>query len=125
MAAALLMLAETDLLAGDRALAARRARESLSLYTELGDDRSRARCLVVLAATAVAEGDYRAAARALGTAEAARGDEAPDEYEEPLLARFLPELEDRLGADTLATLVAEGRGLDQQALAIASMETQA
>ena len=49
VAAAQLMLAELDLLDGAGDFATGRARESLALYTELEDNRSRARCLVVLA----------------------------------------------------------------------------
>lgn len=115
VAAAQLMLAELDLLSGNAELAGTRARESLAVYTELEDDRSRARCLVVLAATAVAEGSFETAARLLGAAEAARGDESPDEFEAPVLERYLPGLEARLGTE-LSALVAEGRTLGPRAL---------
>jgi predicted ATPase/class 3 adenylate cyclase len=112
IAAAQLLLAEIALVDGEVEDAATRARESRDVYTELGDDRSRARCLVVLAATAVAQGSYATAARILGAADAARGDEAPDEYEAPVLERFLPELEAHLGADDVKAFAAEGRALD-------------
>ena len=48
----------------------------------------------------------------LGAADAARGDEAPDEYEAPVLERFLPELEAHLGADEVKAFATEGRALD-------------
>ena len=119
IAAAQLMLAELDLLDGDSEIAATRARESLAVYTELEDDRSRARCLVLLAGTAVAEGSYETAARLLGASEAARRHEAPDKYEAPVLERFLPELEARVGTEALSALTAEGRTLGQGALELA------
>ena len=127
IAAAQLLLAQIALAAGEIQDAADRARESLSVYSDLEDDRSRARCLVVLAATAVAEGSYETAARIIGAAEAARGDESPDEYEMPIIERYLPELEAHLGSAALLDLTMEGRGLGEHALvvAIVSQETQA
>jgi predicted ATPase/class 3 adenylate cyclase len=103
-AAAQFMLAELDILEGEPASARARAKESLALYSDLEDDRSRARCLVILAATAVAEGSYEAAARTLGAADAARGDDSPDEFERPLLDRCAPELTAALGEAKVAAL---------------------
>ena len=103
-AAAQFMLAELDILEGEPASARTRASESLALYSDLEDNRSRARCLVILAATAVAEGSYEAAARTLGAADAARGDDPPDEFERPLLDRYAPELGDALGEARVAAL---------------------
>ncbi|HET6623484.1 MAG TPA: tetratricopeptide repeat protein [Gaiellaceae bacterium] len=103
-AAAQFMLAEVDILEGESASARARAKESLALYSDLEDNRSRARCLVILAATAVAEGSYEAAARTLGAADAARGDDSPDEFERPLLDRCAPELAAALGEARVAAL---------------------
>jgi predicted ATPase/class 3 adenylate cyclase len=125
IAAAQFMLAEVDILEGEPASAMARAKESLALYSDLEDDRSRARCLVVLAATAVAEGSYEAAARTLGAADAARGDDSPDEFETPVLERFLPDLEERLGADAMKDLAAEGRALGQDELRLAIVSPEA
>jgi predicted ATPase/class 3 adenylate cyclase len=126
VAAAQLMLAELDLVDGEGSLAAQRVRESLALYTDLDDDRSRARCLVVLAATAVLEGSYEAAARMLGAADAARGGDSLDEFEAPVLERYLPELEAQLGLDAVAALTSEGRAMSRRALAtVVVSETQA
>lgn len=111
VAAAQLMLAELDILSGKAELAGSRARESLAVYTELEDDRSRARCLAVLVAAAVAEGSFETAARLFGAAEAARGGESLDEFEAPVLERCLPELEARIGKESLGELSAEGRTL--------------
>ena len=109
VAAAQLMLAEICLIEGDAQVAAMRAEESLDLYASLGDDRSRARCLVVLAGTAAAGGSFETAARLVGAAEAARGMDAPDEFERPVLERVLPELERRFDRPTWEHLLAEGR----------------
>jgi hypothetical protein len=98
------MLAEVDILEGEPTSARARAKESLALYSDLEDNRSRARCLVILAATAVAEGSYETAARTLGAADAARGDDSPDEFERPLLERCAPELAAALGAARVAAL---------------------
>lgn len=117
VAAAQLMLAELDLLDGEGALAATHARESLVLYTELEDDRSRARCLVVLAGAAAEESAFETAARLIGAAEAARGTDAPDEFELPALERYLPELEAVLGAEAFADLATEGRAMGGRELA--------
>ncbi len=116
IAAAQFMRAEIEIFDGNADDASSRARESLAAYTELEDDRSRARCLVVLAAAAVAEGSYEAAARILGAADEARGGEPPDEYEEPILERYVPVLEAHLGANAVRALEAEGRGLGERAL---------
>jgi predicted ATPase/class 3 adenylate cyclase len=107
-AAAQFMLSELDAAAGDTASARARASESLGLYAELEDARSCARCLVVLAVAAGAEGAFEEAARLLGAARASRGDEAPDEFERPLLERLVPELERELGAHRREALEAQG-----------------
>ncbi len=126
-AAAQLLLALIDLEADDATGAAERAGEALSLYTQLEDDRSRARCLVVLAGAAAADASFGAAARLLGAAEAARGRDAPDEFEAPVLDRVLPELDAHLDGQRLSSLVAEGRALSERALndsAIVSSKSQ-
>ena len=110
VAAAQFMLAELDALAGEMASAGEHARESLALYTDLEDARSRARCLVILAAVAAAEGSFEMSARLLGAAEAARGDDAPDSFELPVLEVLVPGLETELG-DALAVLTREGAHL--------------
>ena len=108
IAASQLLLAEIALDSGEAEDAAARARESLALYSELEDERSRARCLVVLAGAAVGAGSHETAARLLGAADTARGDDAPDEFELPILERILPELESRIGQASLHDLQAEG-----------------
>ena len=92
-AAAQLLLALIDLEADDATGAAERAGEALSLYTQLEDDRSRARCLVALAGAAAADASFGAAARLLGAAEAARGRDAPDEFAAPFSTASCPELD--------------------------------
>jgi tetratricopeptide (TPR) repeat protein len=109
LAAAQLMLALLDFDASGPDTASERALEAYELYTHLEDDRSRARCVVVLAAAAAARGDRDSAARLLGAAQTLRADAAPDEFETPLLERVLPELEQALEPRALAELVAEGR----------------
>jgi predicted ATPase len=109
IAASQLMLSEIALDLGEADDAAARARESLALYSELEDERSRARCLVVLAGAAVEAGSDETAARLLGAADTARGDDAPDEFELPVLERILPELESRIGQAFLHDLQAQGR----------------
>ncbi|MGH3134452.1 MAG: ATP-binding protein, partial [Gaiellaceae bacterium] len=116
IAAAQFMLAELGFLAGDT-LTRERARESLSIYTELGDDRSRARCLVLLGGVAAAEGSPEDAARFLGAAESLRGESPPDLFELTVLERVLPELSASLGDTGLAALRAEGARLRDRTLA--------
>lgn len=125
VAAAQLMLAELDIRSGHAELAGPRARESLAVYTELEDDRSRARCLAVLVAAAVAEGSFETAARLLGAAEAARGGASLDEFEAPVLERYLPELEARIGKETLGELSAEGRTLGRHVSELDIVSTDA
>jgi predicted ATPase/class 3 adenylate cyclase len=108
MAAAQFMLAELDILEGDSASARDRARESLALYTDLGDARSRARCHVVLACAAATDGSPEEAARSLGAANALRGDDPPDDFERPLLDRWVPELVAALGEQRVVELGLEG-----------------
>jgi predicted ATPase/class 3 adenylate cyclase len=108
--AAQFMLGLLDLSTGEYGSAGHRAHEALSVYTKLEDDRSRARCLVVLAAAAAGEGSLENAARYLGAAEALRGAQDPDSFELPLLARYVPQLEEALGARRLFELKSEGTG---------------
>jgi predicted ATPase len=108
LAAARFMLAELDVLEADATSAEAHAREALALYTELEDDRSRARCLVILAATACTGDRTVEAARLLGVAERLRGVDAPDEFEQPLLTRIVPELEAALGLEGFATAKRDG-----------------
>ena len=96
---------------GESIAAAGRARESLALYGSLGDDRSRARCLVVLACAAAADGANEDAARLVGAADALRAVDPVDDFERPLLDRYVPELEADLGAPRLDELRAEGASL--------------
>jgi predicted ATPase/DNA-binding SARP family transcriptional activator len=103
LAAAQFMLADLDLLAGEASQAAERAQESLVLYTELGDDRSRARCLVLLAGAKAAGGSFEDSARLFGEARDLRGDEPPDAFEEPILDRWLRDVESALGGSHLAS----------------------
>jgi predicted ATPase/class 3 adenylate cyclase len=121
IAAAQFMIAELDVLAGDPVSARVRARESLALYTDLEDARSRARCLVVLAYASAADGSPEDAARAIGAADTLRGDEPPDEFEQPLLDRCSPELALALGEARLDELRAEGARLDPDALLSAAV----
>jgi predicted ATPase/class 3 adenylate cyclase len=92
VAASQLMLALLDLRDGDGGVAGERAGESLALYVELGDDRSSARCVLVLAgAAAVGGDDDEALSLAEQAAELRRG-EPPDEFEQPVLDRQLAQL---------------------------------
>jgi len=115
VAAAQFMLAELDLLTGDPA-GGLRAQESLTVYSELGDDRSSARCLVLLAGAAGIDGSFEKAARLLGAAEALRQHAEPDFFETPILDRCREQLEVVLGRERLAELVAEGARADGRAL---------
>ena len=126
LAAAQLMLALIELDAHDVSSAGTRAREALVRYTDLGDDRSRARCLVALAGVAVAEGSPETAARLLGAADAARGSEAPDEFEVPILEKSRTAF-DRLGAESVEQLRREGKLADPGTLvgALVPKETDA
>ena len=67
-AAADFMLAELDLHAGDADAAERRILGCLAVYAELGSDRSRAECLVVLGGAAAAKDRLEDAARLFGAA---------------------------------------------------------
>jgi tetratricopeptide (TPR) repeat protein len=107
-AAAQFMLAELDLLEGDPASAAERARESLALYGSFEDDRSCARCLAILGGAAAAEGSAEDAAHLLGAASALRQGQSPDGFEQPILDEYLPQLESALGSRKLSELQAEG-----------------
>jgi predicted ATPase/class 3 adenylate cyclase len=108
-AAALCMLGTTGLLSDDLSLVAERMNESLAIYVELDDDRSRAECLSALGAYACATGHPEEAARLWGAGDAARGSR-PLEYAEPAIeARFTPLLIEALGGERFAELRAEGR----------------
>ena len=102
------MLAELDALGGNSAAAADRARESLAVYTALEDDRSCARCLVLLADAAAAEESFDDAARMLGAADALRGDLPVDIFERPVLEQCIPQLEAELGSSRFSELREEG-----------------
>jgi predicted ATPase/class 3 adenylate cyclase len=116
IAAAQLLLALVETHAGETEGVAERAYEALELYTQFEDDRSRARCVLVVAAASAAAGDARRAARLTGIAEVLRDDEEPDEFEAPLLKRFLPDLEATLGDEALVALTSEGRALGARPL---------
>jgi predicted ATPase/class 3 adenylate cyclase len=116
VAAAQFMLAELDVLAGDPSGAAR-ARESLALYSELGDDRSRARCVTLLAGAAALSGSLEDAARLLGAAQALRGGDEPDLFERPILERCEKELAVGLDPDRLSELLDHGKRRDADAVA--------
>jgi predicted ATPase/class 3 adenylate cyclase len=121
VAGAQFMLAQLDLLAGD-VRAAERARESLVFYSTLEDDRSRARCVLQLAAAAALGGSFEEAARLAGAAEVLRRGDEPDMFERPLLETYEPAAEAALGADRVAALESEGAGLDDPA-AVATVVT--
>ena len=106
--AAQFMLGQLDLAAGENGSAIERADEALAVYTSLEDDRSRARCLVVLAGAAAGEGSLEDAARLLGGAEALRGDLPLDSFELPILDRWTPVLDVDLGVQRLNVLKADG-----------------
>lgn len=127
LAAAQLLLSLVDIRSGDATSAALRAREALGLYTELEDDRSRARCVLVLAASSAERGDAELAARLTGAAETLRGDHSPDEFEAPLLERYLTGLEASLGAEALVALTTQGRMLGIRSLehVVVSAEVEA
>jgi len=116
MAAAQLLLSLVDLRSGEAARASERAREALGLYTQLEDNRSRARCVLVVAASAAECGDVELAARLSGAAAVLRGDDPADEFEAPLMEHHLARLAISLGAESLAALEAEGRSLETRAL---------
>jgi predicted ATPase len=127
VAAAQLLLALIDLEDGEELNATTRAREALDLYSHLEDDRSRARCVLILAAASADRKEFEHAARLTGAAETLRGTDAPDEFELPLLERSLPELAARLGSDDLETLIAEGRSTGLTAIdpVVVSAESEA
>lgn len=117
VAAAQLMLAILDTLDGEAEAACPRAAESLEIYTSLEDDRSRARCLVVLAAVALANGSPRETARLLGASGRARAPDDPDHFERPLLDRIEPALEHTLMFSERSALDREGASLDRTDIA--------
>jgi predicted ATPase/class 3 adenylate cyclase len=108
-AAALCMLGTTGLLKDNLALVHDRLSESLAIYVDLDDDRSRAECLCALGGYAASTGHPEEAARLWGAADSARGSR-PLEYAEPVIeARFTPLLLEALGVERLEELRAEGR----------------
>ncbi len=108
-AAALCMLGTAGLLKDNLSLVEQRLNESLAIYVDLDDDRSRAECLSALGGYAAASGHPEEAARLWGAADAARGSR-PLEYAEPAIeARFTPSLVEALGVDRFTDLRAEGR----------------
>jgi tetratricopeptide (TPR) repeat protein len=115
-AAADFMLAELDLHTGDPDSAERRILGCLAVYTELENDRSRAECLVVLGGVAFARGCFEEAARLFGAAVGLRRDSPLNRFEVPVLDRYGPDLEDRLGEERVAELEAEGMQLGADAL---------
>lgn len=116
IAAARFMLGQLAVLSGDAARAREHARESLDLYTKLEDDRSGARCLVVLSGAAAAGGQYADAARLIGAAAALRRGDEPDSFETSILDRFVHDLEAALGEHVLVELEAEGAALGRASL---------
>ncbi|HET8968802.1 MAG TPA: tetratricopeptide repeat protein, partial [Gaiellaceae bacterium] len=116
MAAAEFMLGLLAILSGDAGAALNHGRCSFELYAELEDDRSSARCLVVLAGAAVAAGRHEDAARLVGAASSLRGDEKPDAFETAVLDRYVPELTSALGP-TRSALESEGARLGTAQLA--------
>jgi tetratricopeptide (TPR) repeat protein len=116
LAAAQFMLALLDILAGDTANARERALESFNLYSELEDDRSCARCLVIVAGATAAAGSSEDAARLLGAAEALRRDQQLDSFEIPVLDRYTSDLDARFTDRDLAELKAEGGRLGRGVL---------
>jgi hypothetical protein len=107
-AAADFMLAELDLHAGDLETAERRILACLAVYTDLGNDRSRAECVVVLGGIAAAAGRSEDAARLFGAAAALRGDAAVNRFERPVLERFRPAVVVALGDARTVALEREG-----------------
>ena len=103
------MLGTTALLKGDLSLVDERLNESLTIYVDLDDDRSRAECLSALGGYAAATGHPEEAAKLWGAADAARGSR-PLEYAEPAIeSRFTVPLVETLGRERFAELRAEGR----------------
>jgi len=111
LAAAQFMLALLDILAGDAPSARERALESFNLYGELEDDRSCARCLVIVAGATASAGSSEEAARLVGAAEALRKDQQLDSFEIPVLDRHASSLEAHFTDRELAELKAEGARL--------------
>jgi predicted ATPase len=111
LAAAQFMLALLDVVADNAASARARALESFELYTELEDDRSCARCLIIVAAGAAAAGAYDDAARLLGAAETLRKSEPFDSFESLVLDRYRSDLDTQLGEHDFDELRAEGARL--------------
>jgi hypothetical protein len=105
------MLAELDLHAGDLVTAERRIIACLAVYADLGNDRSRAECLVVLGGVAAARGRSEDAARLFGAAADLRRDAAVNRFERPVLERFRPAVVGALGDTRTTELEREGSRL--------------
>ncbi len=108
----------------DEALA--RLREGLSLCVELGDREDEAWCLVGLAALAERRGDAERAALLLGAADRlldAMGASFKP-YEQRLHERVSHALVATLGAERLATVLADGRALDSASLLAQAAEAE-
>jgi hypothetical protein len=116
IAAAAFMLSELAILSGDVATARAHARDGFEHYLELEDDRSCARCLVVLAGAAVAAEQHRDAARLIGAAAALRRDDELDAFETSVLDRYTSDLDTALGGELRAELEAEGAALGRGSL---------
>jgi hypothetical protein len=110
------MLGELDLHVGDAEAAELRILACLGVYTELGNDRSRAECLVLLGGSAAAQGRFEDAARLFGAAGALRGDAAVNRFERPVLERYAPQVESAVGAARAAGLAREGARVGADAL---------
>ena len=80
------------------------------------NERSRAECLVVLGGIAATRESFEDAARLFGAADRLRGDAPPNRFEVPVLERFEPELDARLGEGRAAELRSEGTPLGSDAL---------
>ncbi len=115
-AAADFMLAEVALHEGDTDEVELRILRCLAVYTELGSDRSRAECLVVLGGSAAERGRFEDAARLFGAASALRGDAPVNRFERPVLDRYGPDLTSRLGEGRVSELGREGAGIGVDAL---------
>ena len=110
VAAAQLLLALIDLEDGDGANAdGARARGPRPLLTiSRTTDRAPAASSYSRRQT-LERSELEQAARLIGAAEGLRGGDPPDEFESPMLARSIPQLEARLGGDILTALIDEGR----------------
>ena len=116
LAAAQFMLALLDILAGDATGARERALESFDLYRELEDDRSCARCLVIVAAATAAAGSSEDAVRLVGAADSLRKGQQLDSFESAVLERYAGDLEAQFTEIELVELKAQGAKAEHGAL---------